>query len=181
MPLSALLEQTGMKPATFYRRLREFRAERKGATKNIAGAETSENIHASQTVTEISQDTERIGEPECAPLHAPDKCMCSAQGQGRAHRSAAKKPRLFSETFETRQPDAVSVVNDATRVENLENNHVLPALADISDCATDSSRTNVAIKKPHDNCRKRRECDQLALLPLPIPTDLKQPYLQAFA
>ena len=56
LPLSALLEKTDMKPATFYRRLREFRAERSRAHECVS---------------------------ECAPsiVCVPDEITCSAESR----------------------------------------------------------------------------------------------------
>jgi hypothetical protein len=83
----------------------------------------------------------------------------------------------ISETIETRQADADTVV----AAENPENNHVLQTLTEISDCADVGSQTAPTIKNLHDDCRKRRECDNSPLLPLPMRTVLKQSYLQALA
>ena len=156
LPLSALLEQTGLKPATFYRRLRELRAARKG------GLRTTSAIKKSP-----------LGISDITDLNNLLKAFTGTS----ADAELSKTPMQISETIETRQADTADIAG----AESLENSRVLSALTGTSDSAEGGSQTANTIKKPHDDCRKRQERDRAALLSLPIHTDLKQPYLQAFA
>jgi hypothetical protein len=110
------LEQTGLKVATFYRRLREFRAARKGGSR-IAPIKSPSNISESagtrQIVTADTSDAENLGNSRVLQAFA-------GIFDGAA---LSKSPMQIAETIEMPQADTANI-SDA---ENLTNSRILQA------------------------------------------------------